>query len=236
MKPGSGAEDDAINLDDEHVAEYLRRNPEFFARFEDLLGDLELAHHAQGATSLIERQVGLLREENASLKTRLELIVRQAQANETLNSKIHILALRLMRATDPRQIAETLESELGQGFNADRARLLLFADPAFLDIEHVPQFLGIGSSLREPFVALIDGGKPVCGILDTAISKVAFDADFDGSAVTMPLCGRVWDGVLIVASNDAHRYTPDMATDFLTYLADVVTLVLDPWVSRPPKS
>ena len=48
----------------------------------------------------------------------------------------------------------------------------------------------------------------------------------------MPLLGKQWQGVLVIASNDPRRFEPGMSTDFLDYLRDVVTLVIDPWVKR----
>ena len=50
----------------------------------------------------------------------------------------------------------------------------------------------------------------------------------------MPLTGAHWDGVLVIASDDPDRFEQGMATDFLNYLKDIVSLVLDPWVQRTP--
>jgi uncharacterized protein YigA (DUF484 family) len=50
----------------------------------------------------------------------------------------------------------------------------------------------------------------------------------------MPLIGRGWDGVLVIASNNPAHYQAGMGTEFLNYLRDIVILVIDPWVKRAP--
>jgi len=49
-------------LTDEAVAEWLRANPDFFRRNNELLSTLRLPHASGAAVSLIERQIEVLRE------------------------------------------------------------------------------------------------------------------------------------------------------------------------------
>ena len=59
------AESTLVEHTDEAIAEYLLANPDFFTRNSDLLADLQLPHSTGGAaTSLIERQVSMLRGRN----------------------------------------------------------------------------------------------------------------------------------------------------------------------------
>ena len=66
------------------VSDYLRAHPDFFDQHPDVLGDLKLAHVSDGAVSLVERQVALLRERNAELRRRLDGLVARAEQNEAL--------------------------------------------------------------------------------------------------------------------------------------------------------
>jgi uncharacterized protein YigA (DUF484 family) len=60
------------------VSDYLRAHPDFFDQNPDVLGELKLAHVSDGAVSLVERQVALLRERNAELRRRLDGLMARA--------------------------------------------------------------------------------------------------------------------------------------------------------------
>ncbi|MCZ6773267.1 MAG: DUF484 family protein [Proteobacteria bacterium] len=221
-------------LDENEVAKFLRSDPTFLDKHPELLRDLSISHGSGDAVSLLERQVVLLRSENTEVKTRLEELVSLARENETLNHKIHDLVLTLMNAVGPQAIFSSLERCLANDFSADKVFSYIFAEPAFIDSGEVPEFVGTSSAKRAAFAGVIESARTVCGPLSAEQRLVLFGGEErDGSAVVMPLNGNGWDGVLIVNSNDTDRYEADMGTEFLTYLSDVVTLVLDPWVKRP---
>ncbi len=59
----------AASGEEETVARYLQHNPDFFERHQPLLARLRLPHARSGATiSLIERQVEVLREQQADVE------------------------------------------------------------------------------------------------------------------------------------------------------------------------
>ena len=224
-------------LDEDEVAKFLRRDPTFLDKHPDLLRDLSISHGSGDAVSLLERQVVLLRAENTEVKTRLEKLVSLARENEKLNRKIHNLVLTLMNAVGPQAIFTSLEQRLANDFSADKVFSYVFAEPAFIDGGAVSEFVGTSSTTRAAFAGVIESARTVCGPLSAEQRLALFGGEeHDGSAVVMPLNGNGWDGVLIVNSNDTDRYEADMGTEFLTYLSDVVTLVLDPWVKRPKPS
>ena len=59
-RPQSDSE--TITIREDQVVGYLRRNPDFFARHDDLLAEISLPHDSGSAISLLERQVNILRE------------------------------------------------------------------------------------------------------------------------------------------------------------------------------
>ncbi len=121
------AKPEVIDYDDDEIAEYLRKHPEFFERNSELLADLQLPHSAgSGAVSLIERQVSVLRNRNEEVETRLREFVHVAHSNDELADKIHGLALILMGAGAPQDVIEIVEAQLRTSFGADRAVLTLF--------------------------------------------------------------------------------------------------------------
>jgi len=235
----NGQTDDDITAvqplaDAEMVAQYLRANPNYFEQYPDVLRDLDITHRAGGAVSLLERQIGTLRDDNARMKARFEQLVALATSNEDLIKRIHNLALALMESVGPEAIFATLSEQLVREFSADRVRTIVIADPAFVDSNLVPEFVGTQWSDRNLFSEIWRTKAPTCGDLTDvqAISVFPNDAQLVKSAAVLPLSGKGWDGLLVISSDDAARFNEDMGTEFLAYLGDIVSLIVDPWVAR----
>ena len=213
------------------VIDFLRADPGFLDQHPQLLSELSVPHGSGTAVSLVERQVGVLREENARQRQQFEDLIRHARLNELLTSKIHTLTLALMNAVGPQAIFASLEQGLCADFGADHVACLVFAAAAAVDGESLAPFVGAQAPQRAAFASVIGERRSACGPLDAAQAAV-FDAQFKGSAVVMPLGSRDWDGVVICASADKKRYSTDMGTELLDYLREVATLVITPWVKR----
>lgn len=222
----------AAQLAAEEVIAFLRANPAFLDHHPELLARLEIPHASGEAVSLLERQVAVLRADNQRLKQQLDQLYALARDNEALNARIHGLALKLMNAAGPQAVFGLLDGGLCAEFGADRSATLVFAETAFVDAGSVPQFVGGDNGARAAFAALLEQGDARCGVVDEAQHAALFGDAPRGSAVLMPLTGAGWDGVLAIASDDTSRYEAGMGTEFLTYLRDVVALVVDPWVKR----
>lgn len=72
------------NLTADIVSDYLREHPDFFEQHPDVLRDLKISHVGDGAVSLVERQVAVLRERNSELRRRFDALISTAEQNETL--------------------------------------------------------------------------------------------------------------------------------------------------------
>ena len=64
--------------------------------YPEIFSSLSIPHRTDGATSLVERQLRLLRDQNKALKSKIEELVGIARENEELNQRFHRLALELM--------------------------------------------------------------------------------------------------------------------------------------------
>lgn len=222
-----------VTLPNEHeVVAFLRAHPAFLDGHPELLRHMTIPHPSGDAVSLLERQVAVLREDNQRLRRQFEELVGHARRNEDLNARIHALVLKLMNAAGPQAIFALLEGCLAEDFGAERVASRVFAEPAFVAAAEVPQFVGADPSARAPFATILETGAAACGPLAASQAAVLFAGDGGGSAVIMPLRGGNWDGILVIASADPERYQAGMATDILTYLRDVVALVIEPWVKR----
>ncbi|MCC6707041.1 MAG: DUF484 family protein [Gammaproteobacteria bacterium] len=222
-------------VDAADVVAYLRRHPAFLVQHPQLLSELSIPHETGATVSLVERQVGVLRDENARQKKQLDDLIRHARHNEQLTRKIHSLVLTLMNAVGPQAIFTCLDRGLCADFGAERVECLIFAESAALDAQSLAPFVGAEAPARTAFAPVLGARSSACGMLEDA-QREAFDATFKGSAVVMPLLGQGWDGVIVCASNDAGRYSPDMGTELLDYLREVATLLIAPWVKRKPQA
>lgn len=216
------------------VADYLARNPAFFADHPELLSQLTLPHVRGDAISLWERQLEILRQENSRLRALNDGFLASARGNERLIASIHRLALALLSADTARDALDRLHLGVADDFSADRVSTLLFAT-APAEGGELPECVGADSPRRVPFDSLLCGENAHCGGLDTLQLAALFGLQgFSGSHVVFPLRGRGWDGVLAISSLDRTRFDGALGTEFLAFLRDVVVRVLDRHLARPP--
>ncbi|GIR71397.1 MAG: hypothetical protein CM15mP74_26480 [Halieaceae bacterium] len=64
----------AIDLDPNDVEAFLRANPNFLQDRPGLLAVLNLPHGGEGAVSLVERQVSVLRERNIASRQKINAL------------------------------------------------------------------------------------------------------------------------------------------------------------------
>ncbi len=227
----------------ETVEHYLRTHPEFFLDRDALLLEITVPHQVNGAVSLVERQVSLLREQNRRYRRQLQDLVDIARSNDELLGRLQQLTLRMMDAPASAPVFAALEESLQADFSADAASLYLFGDaesalPAapggFLRV-HVQEAGHMGEELRR----LLAGDKPVCGRLknERLVDLFGDGADAIGSVALLPLVAgtekRRLLGALAIGSHDSDRFNAEMATTYLCHLADLIAHRLAPLVSAP---
>jgi hypothetical protein len=218
------------------VAEYLRKHREFFVEHPELLTDLMIPHQTGKAVSLVEKQVELLRDENRELKAKFRELVAIARDNEELSRRMHKLTLQLVEATSIDRVLDGLYENLRDDFAADHVVLRIFAEPAEAVGSARDEFVGAGSVLRSVFADALQQRKPVCGRLKRSQQEALFEDESEqfGSAAVLPLIGKHWDGILVIASHDPRRYHPEMGIDLLSHLGDISSLIIQPWVDAAP--
>lgn len=218
-------------LSEDAIHDYLKANPDFFERHNELLNALRLPHVTGGTVSLVERQVSTLRQKDMKLEQRLRELLEVARANDVLAERIHRLALDLLTAATLKETLEACETSLRTGFDADHAVLILFRDPElFADLE-VGRFfrpLPKESSLLRPFDSFISRGKPRCGQVRDTQRDFLFGDETDeiGSCALLPLGVKCDIGFLAIGSADANRFHPAMSIDFITRLGELISAAL----------
>ncbi|MGM0678861.1 MAG: DUF484 family protein [Pseudomonadota bacterium] len=230
----SNRQENPITVDKEferEIVRYLRDNPDFFERHLDLLADMLLPHQPQGAVSLIERQVTVLRDQKQELKQRLQQLTDYARQNEDLSSRLNKLILDLLDADDFESLLNLIQQRLKSDFEADAVVIRLFNSGAPVLKAH-PDLMDWSEPALGAFEKVISGRKPVCGNRTPGPLDGVFyyHLDVARSAALVPLVAsessKQCVGLLAIGSQDPQRFRANMGTLFLSHLSHVLTRIL----------
>ena len=206
----------------EQVAEYLRINPEFFESNLDLLAEIQIPHiSGEGTTSLIERQVQVLREQSETYKDQLKTFAVLASENEELWYRIKDLAVLLLKNPHKDSLAEEIEDWLKQQYNlsgvvisqGDKKELI----KKYQSDEHIHKVL--------------DDSQIQCGTdFSTELLGLLFpdDAEKVKSCALIPLSNEQENanGILALGSENTERFNAEQSTAYLSCLSQIVSQAL----------
>lgn len=221
----SETKDPATEIDEREVANYLKHHPDFFSRNEALLLEMTLPHPQNGkAISLVERQVGILREQKQALRDQLHHLTLAARTNEQLMGRFQQLILRLIDSDNLEEAVGNIRDALREDFHADAVELLLFNCAGYANT-----ISGDDNRLKS-LARIIEGRRTVCGHLRPEQRELLFGPTSSdiASAVVIPLCDGEEEsclGLLGIGSIDANRYHPEMGTMFVNHLGAVMNRI-----------
>ena len=230
------------------VEQYLRDNPDFFLARDDLLMELTVPHATGSAISMVEHQVGLLREQNGRYRRQLHSLVQIARTNDELIGRLQQLTLKLLDSSALEDTLLAVEKSLKEDFHADAAALRLFIDPGqpmpdrslfeFLHVDVMPE-----APIRDDLRALLSAGAPVCGRFDRARFGYLFAPgaeDKIASVALLPLGAAASSGkdeisgLLAIGSDNDDRFTPGMGTTYLKHLSELIGRKIAPRLRAGP--
>ncbi|MGH8258623.1 MAG: DUF484 family protein [Steroidobacteraceae bacterium] len=214
----------AAEAEEESVARYLQHHPDFFERHLAVLVRLRLPHQRSGSTiSLIERQVEVLRERQATVEQKLAEFVKVARSNDQVADRIHRLSRRLLRASSRAAAIEQIEASLREDFDAFDAVLVLVA-PGDAPTHRFVKVVAADDPNLKSFESLFASGKPRCGQARDSQREFLFGAEAAdmGSLALIPLGEKGSVGLLALGSADRDRFHPGMSTEFLGRVGDLI--------------
>jgi len=214
---------------EEAVSRYLGENPDFFNLHPDLLADISIPHPDTGdAVSLIERQVGVLRDQNRQLERQLRELISNARENEVLSGRLHTFARQLLCADKLDAIFQTALTDLRQAFHLDAASIRIVRTD--LVVEPFPEIVAEDDEQFMQLALLVADGEPVCGtFLDQPQKDFLFaneKVDIKSCAL-MPIRAEHAKGIFCLGSQDPHRFENNMATDYLARLGDLIACAIE---------
>lgn len=205
------------------VAEYLKQHPDFFASHENLLGDLRIPHESGQAISLVERQLGVLRERNVELRERLHSLLDVARDNDQLFEKTRALILALLDAPDLVALAHTLVRELRVSFNSELITFMIF------DCEETfPSAVAMPLATAKERVPSLLRGRAVAGQLrrDELAFLFSDSAQQVASCAVVPIALEKPQGLLAIGSSNPDHFKSSMDTMFITHIGDVLARLM----------
>lgn len=213
------------------VADYLSTHRNFFERHPEVLAELQVPHGPGGAVSLIEHQVKVLRRQLDTERARLAHLITRAREYESLSSRLHGLVLQIIPAADLGSLVDALQDALRREFSAEAVTLRLFpVDPGAIEA---------ADPLLDTFRDFLDREHALCGPLQPDRRQLLFGEPGAEvrSAALVPIRADGRSGVLAIGAADPDRFGPEMGTDLLDRLGEIVghklrSLPADP-VPRP---
>ncbi len=221
---------------DQEVAEYLMAHPNFFAEHPELLSSISIPHPSGSATSLVERQLAVLREQNGDLDRRLHELVAVARENDQLSERMHELAIALIGARTLQQVLSVVRRSMVEEFAADRAVIRVghrLAGGAEDPLGDPDIFVGAEDPGLKLFEDLFKNGRPECGRIQSSKVHYLFGEASQqvGSTALIPLTGEGWRGLLAVGAAEPDRFQPGMGTLFLGRMGKLVSGALQTHLS-----
>ena len=211
-------------LTSDQITEFLQQNPQFFEQNVDLLLNLQLPHPHGGRTvSIGERQLVATREKVKLLEGKLAELIQFGEENDTLSAKVHALALRLIGCDDLNSLIDTLYLELLDNLAVPHVALRFWGVAPHTSA--LPEFTEVPQELRQFVEAMT---APYCGNHPVYETHLWFNehAPHLKSYAIVPLKNTMTFGMLLLASESAQRFFPEMGTLYLTRIGEVFAACL----------
>jgi uncharacterized protein len=220
-------------IEEEQIAiDYLQAHPDFFTHHPMLLSTIDIPHESGAAVSLIERQVGILREQNNQQKKQLSVLLEIARENEQSNQKMQNLTLSLLDCKELPACDLILKKILCEDFSVDAVALKLFQAP-LNPLLVIPGNLVTekGSPLKNGLEKILNTRKPMCGVFNKLPLDELFDDQYQSisSLAILPLYIEKNNcfGALVMGSNNIRRFNADMGTLFLERLSETLSHIIN---------
>ncbi|HJV81640.1 DUF484 family protein [Noviherbaspirillum sp.] len=215
------------HLDSAAIADYLSDNPHFFEEHSELLARVKLTSPVAGRTvSLQERQMEVLRDKIKSLELRLSELLRIAQENDAITQKFLVWTRSLLMARNDVDMPHTLINGLQTIFSVPHATLRIWG------VAEEYSHTWFAAEVSEDAKIFCNGlTAPYCGPnQDFEAASWIDDAESIQSIAMLPLrndAGMEAFGLLVLGSPDPHRFTSDMATDFLSKIGETASAAMN---------
>ncbi|MES2353401.1 MAG: DUF484 family protein [Pseudomonadota bacterium] len=217
-----------MNLEPGQIADYLKKNPDFFEHNIALLTDVEIPHpHGGRAISISERQVLALREKNRILENKLAELIQFAEENDAVSEKIHRFASSLLECKDLDGVLSAIYSHMRENFSVPHSLIRLWHPSLTPNTSN--ETTETNTEVRD-FVAAMK--VPYCG------SHAVYETNYWFGEVSphlrsfamVRLSSDETFGVLLLASEDTQRFYPEMGTLYLARIGELISAAVEAYL------
>lgn len=207
----------------EDVAHYLQDHPEFFEQYADLLSLVTLSDpHSGRAISITEKQLVSLRDKVRALEAKLVELIGFGEENDAISGKVHSLAVALIAASDQAGVTRALYSHLGGAFAVPHVTLRLWGDEQGdgHEFEAVTETVkAFASNLAKPYCGAVTGQESLAWFGESAMHLRSM------TQIALRESGTCF-GLLVMASEEAHRFYPELGTLYLERIGEMASAAL----------
>ena len=196
-------------LDAKDVELFLLDNLDFFESRESLLSEMKFKDSASSASSLLERQIYKLRDEQKDLMGLLTSFIETAQLNEDLFNKSKELTLSILDASDKDEVISAVQNDFTKSFNINNCQLNFYSNSEIDNIE------------KEAGMSFYKGAIH-CGSFSSEKMEFLFEDSKVESAAIAVLINKTEIGLLKLGSYERTRYLGDEDTTFIEYIRDIL--------------
>ena len=204
----------ANKLNDEDIEIYLLKNTDFFIRHPSLLVELDIANPDQSISSLLDKQVKKLRDEQDELNKLLTRFLSRAKENEGLYIKTKNLILAMIKAKDKKDMLDKVSSHFKDSFQVEFFKIDEISNNS---IEKLSDEIGHDLKSEKIFSGTFNINKmeALFGELKPA-SAVVSAINLDKNTYLLIKFG----------SNDSSKYIGDEGTSFLSFIKEALSSLL----------
>ena len=196
-------------LDAKDVELFLLDNLDFFESRESLLSEMKFKDSTSSASSLLERQIYKLRDEQKDLMDLLTSFIETAQLNEDLFNKSKELTLSILDASNKDEVIGAVQNDFTKSFNINNCQLNFYSNSEIDNIEKET-----GMSFHK--------GAIHCGSFSSEKMEFLFKDSKVESAAIAVLVNKTEIGLLKLGSYERTRYLGDEDTTFIEYIRDIL--------------
>ena len=196
-------------LDAKDVELFLLDNLDFFESRESLLSEMKFKDSTSSASSLLERQIYKLRDEQKDLMDLLTSFIETAQLNEDLFNKSKELTLSILDASNKDEVIGAVQNDFTKSFNINNCQLNFYSNSEIDNIEKET-----GMSFHK--------GAIHCGSFSSEKMEFLFEDSKVESAAIAVLVSKTEIGLLKLGSYERTRYLGDEDTTFIEYIRDIL--------------
>lgn len=204
----------------QQVTLFLLHHPDFLTDRSQLLESLGIAHIPEltKTTSLVERQVELLRKKNQHLGVKLNQAIESVQQQHRISHAIQQVTTQLLDEKDPYILLSKLNTAVLEIFKVNQVRFFFFKKHLLASSEYsIIHLLGLRKKL--PSWKNIDAS--FYGPWEKSEKTFLFHQGSQFIA-TIPLCLKTPIGFMAVESEGSVHFKENFELSSLNYLGDLV--------------